>query len=218
MTKGLRASRRARSLVTTVFVAVLWAGSACTAPDAGLPRGAALFDTCVPCHGAAGGGTLELGAPAIAGLPQWYVERQLEKFRDGLRGAHPDDIPGMRMRPMAVTLNKEGDIPSIAEYVATLPRVLPEGTLHGNAGAGADTFGTVCFVCHGSDGEGNELLGAPPLVAVNDWYLLEQLRNFRSGARGTDPRDTWGLTMRPNALALSEQSMQDVLAYIRTLQ
>jgi cytochrome c553 len=218
MSKGLATWRSARSRATAILVAVLLTGSACTVPEAGLPRGEALFDTCEPCHGGAGAGAPELGAPAIAGLPQWYVERQLEKFRDGLRGAHPDDIPGMRMRPMAVTLNKEGDIPSVAEYVATLPRVLSEGTLHGNAGAGANTFGTVCFVCHGDDAEGNELLGAPPLVAASDWYLLGQLQNFRSGARGADPRDTWGLTMRANALALSEQGMQDVLTYIRTLQ
>jgi cytochrome c553 len=208
----------ASSGAIAVFLITLWCGSACSPPEAGLPRGEALFDTCEPCHGAEGAGTPELAAPAIAGLPQWYIERQLEKFRDGVRGAHPDDLPGMRMRPMAVTLNKEDDIASVAEYVATLPRVMAPGTLHGNAGVGASTFTTICFVCHGNDAEGNELLGAPPLVAASDWYLLGQLRNFRSGARGADPRDTWGLTMRANAIALSDQNMQDVITYIRTLR
>ena len=207
------AGRRAIAVV----VLALSGGSACV-PDAGLPRGEALFDTCVPCHGPQGAGNPDIGAPTIAGLPQWYMQRQLEKFRDGLRGAHPDDIPGLRMRPMAVSLNDEGDIASVAEYVAALPRRVAEGTLRGNAGRGAEIFGTVCFVCHGDDAEGNELLGAPPLVAASDWYLLEQLRNFKSGARGDDPRDTWGLTMRPNAVVLSDQGMQDILTYIRTLR
>ena len=212
-------SRTTRPQAIAALVLGLWGSSACV-PDAGLPRGEALFDTCVPCHGSLAAGNPDIGAPAIAGLPQWYIERQLQNFQNGMRGAHPDDIPGLRMRPMAVTLNNEDgeDIASVAEYVAGLSRVFAEGTILGNAGAGANTFGTVCFACHGADAEGNPVLGAPPLVAASDWYLLEQLRNFRSGARGADARDTGGLTMRPNAMTLSDESMRDVLTYIRTLR
>jgi len=213
-------SRSTRLQAIAALLVGVWGSSACAAPEAGLPRGEALFDTCVPCHGSQAAGNPDIGAPAIAGLPQWYIERQLENFQNGMRGAHPDDIPGLRMRPMAVTLNNEDgqDIASVAEYVAALPRVIAQGTVVGNAGAGANTFGTVCFVCHGPDAEGNPLLGAPPLVAASDWYLFEQLKNFRSGVRGVDARDTWGLTMRPNAITLSEESMRDVLAYIRLLR
>ena len=28
-----------------------------------------------------------------------------------------------------------------------------------------------CQACHGLNAEGNELLGAPPLINQNDWYL-----------------------------------------------
>ena len=196
---------------------VLSGASACGVSKPNAPRGQALFDTCVPCHGSDGSGNPDIQTPTIAGLPQWYVERQLEKFRTGVRGAHAEDIPGLRMRPMAVTLTQE-DIPHVAEYVASLTPVAADGVLHGNAGAGAATFGGLCIVCHGADAMGNELLGAPPLVRADDWYLLAQLQNFRSGARGADPRDTWGMTMRVNALALSDEGMEDVLAYIRTLR
>ena len=34
---------------------------------------------------------------------QIYVDRQLHKFYDGVRGTHFDDIMGMKMRPMALT-------------------------------------------------------------------------------------------------------------------
>ena len=48
------------------------------------------------------------------------------------------------MRPMAVTLNREGDIESVAQYVASLEQTFPESTLHGNAGAGAALYETGC--------------------------------------------------------------------------
>lgn len=121
------------------------------------------------------------------------------------------------MRPMAVTLNRDGDIESVAEYVASLPSPYPASTLHGNAGAGAASY-AVCVACHGENGLGIQDLHSPPIVQLNDWYLLNQLRNFKSGARGAREGDTWGLTMRVNTLVLDDQAMQDVIAYVQTLR
>lgn len=188
-----------------------------TPPPPGMALGEELFETCAPCHGPEGAGNPDIEAPAIAGLPQWYLEAQLVGFQDGLRGKHADDIPGLRMRPMAVTLNREGDIPSVAQYVSSLPAPFPESTLHGNAGVGA-TYYEVCVACHGVDGLGDELLHAPPIVQMHDWYMFSQLQKFRSGARGTVPADTWGLTMRVNSLTLDDQAIQDVIAYVQTLR
>ncbi|HSH74115.1 MAG TPA: c-type cytochrome [Longimicrobiales bacterium] len=183
-----------------------------------MARGAELFETCQPCHGDEGVGNADIEAPAIAGLPQWYIESQLESFQAGWRGQHADDLPGLRMRPMAVSLNREGDIESVAAYVAALPAPFPESTLHGNAGVGAAQYDQVCVACHGPDGRGNELLRSPPIVQLHDWYLFQELQNFRSGARGVHPDDTWGATMRVNAVLLSDQAMQDVIAYVQTLR
>ena len=183
-----------------------------------MERGTELFETCVPCHGVDGAGAPALDAPAIAGLPQWYIEDQLRGYQAGYRGDHYTDLAGLRMRPMALSLTREGDIESVAEYVANLDAVYPESTLHGNAGAGATTYTQVCVACHGVDGLGMPELHAPPIVQLNDWYLYQELQNFRSGARGAAPGDTWGLTMRANSLALSDQAMLDVIAYVQTLR
>ena len=191
---------------------------ACSPPPPGMERGAELFDTCQPCHGPAAAGNPAIAAPAIAGLPRWYIESQLQAFQAGWRGKHHEDLPGLRMRPMAVTLNREGDIPSVAEYVASLPAPFPASTLHGNAGAGAAQYEQVCVACHGPDGRGNELLRAPPIVQLHDWYLVQELQNFKIGARGAHPADTWGTTMRVNSVLLSDQAMQDVIAYVQTLR
>lgn len=183
-----------------------------------MTRGAELFETCVPCHEADASGNPEIQAPAIAGLPQWYIEEQLHAFQQGWRGKHPDDYAGLRMRPMAVTLNRDGDIESVAEYVSSMQPHYPESTLHGNAGAGAAQYEAVCVACHGPEGRGDPVLHAPPIVQMPDWYLVQQLQNFRIGARGADPADTWGITMRSNALAMNDQAMADVIAYVQTLR
>jgi cytochrome c553 len=209
---------RHRRRTFTSILALALAGAACAAPDDAMSRGAELFETCVPCHGAEGQGNPSIEAPAIAGLPQWYIESQLASFQNGWRGKHAEDLPGLRMRPMAVTLNHDGDIPAVAEYVASLAAPFPPSTLHGNAGAGAAQYEQVCVTCHGADGRGNELLRAPPIVQLHDWYLVQELENFRSGARGAHPQDTWGLTMRGQAVLLSDQAMADVIAYVQTLR
>lgn len=184
----------------------------------GMERGAELYETCLPCHGAEATGDEEIGAPAIAGLPQWYIEEQLSALQQGFRGNHYLDLAGLRMRPMALSLTREGDIESVAQYVASFDAVFPESTLNGNAGAGAQTYVTVCVSCHGPDGMGMTELHSPPIVQLNDWYLLEELQNFKSGARGADPGDTWGQTMRVNSLALTDQAMRNVIAYVQTLR
>lgn len=203
----------------TALAGLLVVAAACTsAPEQGMARGEALYDTCVPCHGAQGQGDQVLGAPAIAGLPQWYLESALEKYENGWRGAHPMDTVGLKMRSMANALDLSGDRASVAEFVAAMPATDPEPALEvGDVEAGQQVFQT-CIACHGPEAEGNQTVFAPPLVGQHDWYLLSQLQKFKRGWRGTDPNDTWGATMRPNSLTLDDAAMEDVVAYIQTIQ
>lgn len=209
---------RVRTFRAPVWITILVVGSACGGqPTPGVSRGEALFGTCVPCHGAEGQGDQTLGAPAIAGLPQWYVEAQLHNYQNAMRGANPFDTVGLRMKSMSLALDLEGDVASVSEYVATLPVApTPDATVEGDAETGQLAYG-VCAACHGANGEGNEALHAPPLKGQHDWYLLAQLQKFRSGWRGTAQGDTWGATMRPNTLTMSDEDMANVVAYIRTL-
>jgi len=209
--------RISRAAALTILALGLAACDA-TPPPVGMVRGAELFETCQPCHGPQAAGNPDIQAPAIAGLPQWYIEAQLHGFQQGWRGKHPDDLAGLRMRPMAVTLNRDGDIESVAQYVAAMEPHYPESTLHGNAGAGAAQYEAVCTACHGPAARGDEVLRAPPIVQLPDWYLVQELQNFRQGARGADPADTWGITMRSNTLAMTDQAMADVIAYVQTLR
>ncbi len=213
-------SRKANLVLLALGAYAAFAVGCAQAPPPGLARGEQIFDTCVPCHGAGGLGDASIGAPEIAGLPKWYVEAQLTKFKNGMRGAHPSDLEGARMRPMARSLYREGDIASVAEYVATLQPVKPHATLaDGSAEAGAMRFTTVCITCHGPDAAGNEALGAPPLNHQADWYMLRQLGKFKNGMRGAHPDDAMGGQMAAMSQTLEDSTaMHDVIAYIRTLQ
>jgi cytochrome c553 len=181
-------------------------------------RGQEVFETCVPCHNADGSGNPEIGAPNIAGMKEWYVERELEKFRAGVRGMHFNDAEGMRMRPMALSLTSEDDVKAVSHYVETLAPVRHASSLPGDPKAGETLYAT-CGACHGDSGAGNQDLGAPRIAGVDDWYLATELRKFRSGVRGTSPKDREGRLMRPMARTLAdEDAIRNVVAYVETLK
>jgi cytochrome c oxidase subunit 2 len=181
-------------------------------------RGQELFQTCVPCHQQDGSGNPAIGAPNIAGMNDWYVEAQLEHFRNGARGAQFTDIEGMRMRPMAISLDSDEDVKAVAHYVASMIPVRHAASLPGNADAGAAAFAT-CAACHGVKGSGNPDMKAPRIAGTDDWYLAAQLRKFKSGIRGTSVKDPQGRLMRPMARTLGDDdAVRNVVAYIGTLK
>ncbi len=179
--------------------------------------GRELYDSCKSCHGAAGHGQENIAAPAIAGLPAWYVEAQIMKFRTGVRGAHPDDLEGLRMRPMSQQMMDVNEVKEVAKYVASMTPMKQTNTTGGDATAGAATY-AVCTACHGADGKGNQALNAPPIAGQHGWYLMSQLNKFKKGIRGTNPKDVTGGQMRPMAMTLADETaMKNVVAHISTL-
>lgn len=206
-----------RMLIAGAVALALLAG--CGSAPTKAERGAMLFRTCTPCHGDDGGGNTALRAPAIAGLPLWYVARELAKFQHDIRGAHPDDMEGHRMRPMARTLYQPGDLEAVAAHVAAMPPVRTAPSYAGGDLAnGQMRFTTICATCHGPDGKGSEPLGGPRLVGQWDWYMVAQLRKFQSGMRGAHPADTLGAQMRAMSLTLEDSlAIHNVVAYIKTL-
>lgn len=217
---GTLARRRrpaARGRLGLVVALLLPLVAATAAPAQDVARGRQVFQLCASCHGTAGEGNRLYNAPVIAGLPQWYVEAQLTKFRKGLRGFRGEDITGLQMRPMARALTTEADVKSVAAYVAGLKPVTPPATLKGDATRGQAAY-AICVACHGDKGQGNQAIGSPALTNQADWYLAAQIVKFRQGLRGTHPADTTGAQMRPMAMTLpGDQAIEDVVAYIRTL-
>ena len=171
---------------------------------------------CTTCHGTDGRGNEGVQAPRLAGMEPWYLKRQLENYRDGIRGAHPDDIEGLAMQPMAARLTDES-IQDIIEWVGGWNYVPAEHTISGDIDAGQVLY-QPCATCHGANAEGNEALGAPALAGQNDWYMVTQLRNFLAGYRGVHPQDVYGAQMRVMTTGLSDENdINNVVAYINSM-
>lgn len=165
-----------------------------------------------------GQGNLVLRAPAIGGLPEWYISNELNKFQQNIRGAHPDDMEGHRMRPMARTLYHPGDLEAVASYVSKLPMAKVQPMMTGDVAAGQARYTTICIACHGPQAQGQQAMNAPPLSQQADWYLMAQLEKFKTGMRGAHPKDFTGGQMRAMSSTLQDTTaMRNVVAYIKTL-
>lgn len=211
---------RSRPALAALLLAAACATGCLPQPDAPVERGAVVYHNCEACHGPNGEGSEQYEAPAIAGLQSWYVENQLTKFKTGLRGAHADDIQGMRMRPLSKTLRTDEDLKAVAAYVSQLKPTKdhPKTVQGGDPGRGAEYFKT-CVACHGANGEGMQALNAPALVYSQDWYLLSQLHKFQDKIRGAAPGDVTGMQMSAMINAVpDDQAKKDVVAYIQKLK
>ncbi|ETW98039.1 MAG: hypothetical protein ETSY1_20370 [Candidatus Entotheonella factor] len=182
-----------------------------------LAAGEASFQICKTCHGQKGEGQLALNAPSLAGQFDWYLERQLKNFKEGIRGADGKDIYGSQMRPMSLTLADDAAVKNVVAYIKTLPSAKVKTTLGGDAAKGKALY-VVCATCHGQNGEGMLPLNSPRLNNQHDWYLLRQIKNFKEGIRGKHPKDIFGAQMVPMAMTLAdEEAMKHVIAYINSL-
>ncbi len=179
--------------------------------------GKTTYLTCAACHGQQGEGNPAMNAPRLAGLPGWYIARQLKHYKQGIRGAHEDDEYGMQMAPMANVLANDTAIRDVTAYIETLHARPATNTLNGDPARGAGRY-VSCGACHGANGEGNSALQAPRLAGQDDWYMKRQLHNFRHGIRGAHKEDTYGHQMVLMARSLKdEQAINDLLAYLNTL-
>lgn len=179
--------------------------------------GQVAFATCAACHGQMAEGNVAMNAPSLAALPPWYIARQIEHFKHGIRGASDSDEYGKQMAPMANMLPDEAAIRNVTAYIETLDPGEPTATIGGDPERGK-AFYTPCGACHGAQAQGNYALQAPALAGQDDWYLKRQLENFRLGVRGAHDGDTYGHQMVLMARSLqNEQSINDLLAYLNTL-
>jgi cytochrome c oxidase subunit 2 len=179
--------------------------------------GQALFTACSACHGAKAEGNRELNAPKLSGQADWYLVRQLQSFKGGVRGSNDQDTFAKQMIPFASMLADDTAIRNVVAYIKTLPEVRPPASVVGDPVRGKKLYQT-CSACHGDAAKGIWATNAPRLSNMSDWYMARQLQHFRDGIRGVHPQDFHGAQMRAMAKTLADdQSVADVLDYIRTL-
>jgi cytochrome c oxidase subunit 2 len=102
----------------TLAAALLALSAGAIAADA--ERGKTLYATCGACHGPNAEGMEALNAPSLAGQEPWYTVRQLQNFKNGVRGNNPRDTYGMQMAPMAQLLTDDAAMEDVAAYIESL--------------------------------------------------------------------------------------------------
>lgn len=159
------------------LVAAAWLAGALPAGAADLPEKLA---PCLACHGA-DGQSQTANVPSLGAQPAPYSLIQLFLFREKMRVAAP-------MNEMTKELSDD-ELKSTAGALAALPAPKPpadSGDLGRLAKARVLIEQNHCNICHRPDfsGEGN----VPRLADQREDYLLQSLRDYKSGARpGYDP-------------------------------
>ncbi len=82
--------------------------------------GEKLYVVCAACHGQKAEGLEAMAGPRLAGQSDWYLARQIKKFKDGQRGYHETDHGGRQMRPMVATLTDDKAINDVVAYITSL--------------------------------------------------------------------------------------------------
>lgn len=147
-------------------------------PDA-LKMGFRLFsNNCAVCHGADGGGN-----PGFPNLTDkdWLYGGTPEKIHETIVNGRKAAMPAW-----GSILGEEGVV-NVAEYVLQL-----SGGEHNaeKAEAGAKLYTANCVACHGVDGKGNQLVGAPNLTDKIWLYGGEPAtirQTIRDGRNGVMP-------------------------------
>ena len=175
------------------------------------------YMVCMACHGANAEGNPLLNAPKLAGQSEWYLKRQIYAFKNGHRGAHPDDLYGQQMPPMMTTLTDDRSVDNVVAYIRTKEDVAAEPTITGDVARGKELHES-CVICHGETGNGRHHTNAPRYAGMSDWYLARQLHNFQDGIRGAHPDDKYGEQMGFMSKQLyGDEAINDVIAYINSL-
>ena len=219
---GLPVKRR---LFATVILVAASAPTLCAWAEGDASKGELHYATCQPCHGIDAEGNQSKNAPRLVGLQAWYLVRQINNFRSGIRGGKAEDRYGQEMADMAKALPDEQSIEDVAAYIGTLDAPPASRTeTSGDPARGEEIFHD-CIQCHGTRAQGLDSGSttdprAPRLAGQDDWYLIRQLKNFQAGIRGALKDDKEGLSMRIVAKSRrwSDQDIKDVVAYIKERQ
>lgn len=174
--------------------------------------GATKAVVCQACHGA-NGNSVNPEWPSLAGVGADYIAAQLKNFKEAKR-----NNAIMMANAMALSPDDMSDLG--AYFDSQVNTGLEADPSYWQAGeklyrAGDKTRGIpACMACHGPTGYGNEPAKFPALRGQHSVYVVKQLNDYSSGARGTGPNGI----MQTIAKRLSPEDMRNVASYLQGLR
>lgn len=167
---------------------------------------------CAACHGAATAAAGAAPFPTLDGQHAAYLDKQLREYKSGKRKSPI-------MAPVIAALKKQ-QIPEMAAHYAKQTPARgavesPEAATRGKAlyeEGNRATGVPACLGCHQANGAGYEKY--PRLAGQRQAYTVQQLTEFKSGARSNDRAHV----MRAVAARLTDNEIKAVAEYLAGLQ
>ena len=166
---------------------------------------------CGSCHGVDGNSPLAMN-PKLAGQSARYMVKQLQDFKSGARS-------GVTMAAMVLSLSDQDMEDIAAWYSSQQPTVQgadPESIELAERlyrAGNSEIAVAACSACHSPTGKGNAPAGFPSLSGQHAEYTLQQLKDFRSGARQNDG----GEMMRTVVERLTDKELEALASYVSGL-
>jgi len=158
---------------------------------------------CQACHGA-DGNPVTPDCPKLAGQYAAYIQKEIKDFQIGSRR---DPM----MTEIAARLTNEQDLLDISAYFASQKQMTGDVRLYNEAGQRRFTAGNGCQTCHGVNGKGlaPNNSHAPVIGGQHKYYLVKQLKDFRSEARTNESTGIMGMV----ASMMSDEQIDEVASH-----
>lgn len=166
---------------------------------------------CASCHGVDGNSPLAMN-PKLAGQSARYMVKQLQDFKSGARA-------GAIMASMVLSLSDQDMADIAAWYSSQQPTIQgadPESIELAQSlyrAGNSEIAVAACSACHSPTGKGNAPAGFPSLSGQHAEYTLQQLKDFRSGARQNDG----DAMMRTVVERLTDKELEALASYVSGL-
>lgn len=167
---------------------------------------------CSGCHNMDGNSVIPEN-PKLASLDAGYLARQMSDFRSGKR-TNP-------VMSSIIPLVQETEFKALAQYFSDqkpAPAAAPVDAKLAAQGKEIYDEGIVgsavpaCSGCHNEDGSGSDKY--PRIGGQHAVYVVQQLTNFKSGARTNDGKGV----MQAVTKRMNEQEIRAVATYVSTLK
>lgn len=201
-------------LLTLSVSLALAAGAAQAAGNAAAGKEKATNLGCVACHGEDGNSPNPIW-PKLAGQHPAYLAKQINGFKTGDR---KDDA----MSPMAMLVATDEDLADLTAHFASQAIQPGEGGTGEQMALGQQLYRggnpatgvAACTACHGPAGLGNAPANFPRVAGQHAPYVEKALKDFKAGARVTDPNQM----MRGVAGRMTDAEMAAVALYVQSMK
>lgn len=165
---------------------------------------------CSHCHGV-DGNSVQPGVPNLASQNPTYLLQQIDRFATGKR-------KNFVMNALAASFTMDDKI-NLAIYFSS-QKLHPESYDPVLAARGKPIFDSVCYLCHGMNGNGGSDRGFARIAGQRPSYVILNLKRFRAVARHDVPADAvvrQSPRMEQVTQNLSDQDIEDLANYVASL-